>query len=99
MSFISRIMTLEPGDLIATGTPDGIGPLVAGDTDPAHWIEDGNADAEADFELLRSKCAPLVHESAPPRLRPEPASLGAIPVRGTSVDTTSRASATRIPRR
>lgn len=28
---ISRVMTLEPGDLIATGTPEGVGPLVAGD--------------------------------------------------------------------
>ena len=24
-------MTLEPGDLIATGTPEGVGPLRAGD--------------------------------------------------------------------
>jgi 2-keto-4-pentenoate hydratase/2-oxohepta-3-ene-1,7-dioic acid hydratase in catechol pathway len=24
-------MTLEPGDVIATGTPAGVGPLVAGD--------------------------------------------------------------------
>jgi len=24
-------MTLEPGDLITTGTPAGVGPLVAGD--------------------------------------------------------------------
>jgi len=32
VSFISHIMTLEPGDLIATGTPAGIGPLRAGDT-------------------------------------------------------------------
>jgi len=30
--YISRIMTLEPGDLIATGTPKGVGPVVAGDT-------------------------------------------------------------------
>jgi len=29
--FISRIMTLLPGDLIATGTPAGIGPLQIGD--------------------------------------------------------------------
>jgi 2-keto-4-pentenoate hydratase/2-oxohepta-3-ene-1,7-dioic acid hydratase in catechol pathway len=29
--WISRMMTLEPGDLIATGTPAGVGPLVAGD--------------------------------------------------------------------
>ncbi len=31
VSFISQVMTLEPGDLIATGTPEGIGPLVHGD--------------------------------------------------------------------
>ena len=30
--WISRMMTLVPGDLIATGTPPGVGPLVAGDT-------------------------------------------------------------------
>jgi 2-keto-4-pentenoate hydratase/2-oxohepta-3-ene-1,7-dioic acid hydratase in catechol pathway len=29
--WISRMMTLEPGDLIATGTPAGVGPLIAGD--------------------------------------------------------------------
>lgn len=30
VAFISQIMTLEPGDLIATGTPEGVGPLSAG---------------------------------------------------------------------
>jgi 2-keto-4-pentenoate hydratase/2-oxohepta-3-ene-1,7-dioic acid hydratase in catechol pathway len=29
--FVSRIMTLEPGDVIATGTPAGVAPVVAGD--------------------------------------------------------------------
>jgi 2-keto-4-pentenoate hydratase/2-oxohepta-3-ene-1,7-dioic acid hydratase in catechol pathway len=29
--WISRMMTLYPGDLIATGTPAGVGPLVSGD--------------------------------------------------------------------
>lgn len=29
--WISRMMTLLPGDLIATGTPAGVGPLTAGD--------------------------------------------------------------------
>jgi 2-keto-4-pentenoate hydratase/2-oxohepta-3-ene-1,7-dioic acid hydratase in catechol pathway len=29
--YISQVMTLLPGDLIATGTPKGVGPLVAGD--------------------------------------------------------------------
>src|SRR5579859_6091007 len=31
VQWISRVMTLFPGDLIATGTPAGVGPLVAGD--------------------------------------------------------------------
>jgi 2-keto-4-pentenoate hydratase/2-oxohepta-3-ene-1,7-dioic acid hydratase in catechol pathway len=31
VSFISQVMTLEPGDLIITGTPAGIGPMRAGD--------------------------------------------------------------------
>jgi 2-keto-4-pentenoate hydratase/2-oxohepta-3-ene-1,7-dioic acid hydratase in catechol pathway len=30
--WISQMMTLLPGDLIATGTPSGVGPLVNGDT-------------------------------------------------------------------
>ena len=30
--WVSRVMTLLPGDLIATGTPAGVGPLLAGDT-------------------------------------------------------------------
>ena len=29
--YISQVMTLEPGDLIATGTPKGVGPVHAGD--------------------------------------------------------------------
>ena len=31
VAFISRIMTLLPGDIIATGTPSGIGPMAPGD--------------------------------------------------------------------
>jgi 2-keto-4-pentenoate hydratase/2-oxohepta-3-ene-1,7-dioic acid hydratase in catechol pathway len=31
VSVVSHVMTLEPGDLIATGTPAGVGPLAAGD--------------------------------------------------------------------
>jgi 2-keto-4-pentenoate hydratase/2-oxohepta-3-ene-1,7-dioic acid hydratase in catechol pathway len=31
LRFISQFMTLLPGDLIATGTPSGVGPVVAGD--------------------------------------------------------------------
>ena len=32
LRYISRIMTLAPGDIIATGTPAGVGPLAPGDT-------------------------------------------------------------------
>ncbi|HMK74863.1 MAG TPA: fumarylacetoacetate hydrolase family protein [Thermodesulfobacteriota bacterium] len=31
VSFISRVMMLLPGDVIATGTPSGIGPMAVGD--------------------------------------------------------------------
>jgi 2-keto-4-pentenoate hydratase/2-oxohepta-3-ene-1,7-dioic acid hydratase in catechol pathway len=31
VSFVSRVMTLEPGDVISTGTPSGVGPLKKGD--------------------------------------------------------------------
>ena len=31
LAYISTIMTLEPGDLVATGTPEGIAPLAEGD--------------------------------------------------------------------
>jgi 2-keto-4-pentenoate hydratase/2-oxohepta-3-ene-1,7-dioic acid hydratase in catechol pathway len=31
VEFITFVMTLEPGDIISTGTPEGIGPITAGD--------------------------------------------------------------------
>lgn len=31
LAYISQVMTLEPGDIVATGTPAGVGPLVPGD--------------------------------------------------------------------
>jgi 2-keto-4-pentenoate hydratase/2-oxohepta-3-ene-1,7-dioic acid hydratase in catechol pathway len=34
--FISNIMTLLPGDVITTGTPSGIGPMVPGDAVEIH---------------------------------------------------------------
>jgi 2-keto-4-pentenoate hydratase/2-oxohepta-3-ene-1,7-dioic acid hydratase in catechol pathway len=34
LAYISNIMTLWPGDLVATGTPEGVGRLQAGD-----WVE------------------------------------------------------------
>lgn len=31
LSYVSHVMTLEPGDILATGTPAGVGKLAAGD--------------------------------------------------------------------
>jgi len=31
VSFISQVMTLNPGDIIVTGTPSGVGELQVGD--------------------------------------------------------------------
>lgn len=31
LSYVSHVMTLEPGDLLATGTPAGVGKLASGD--------------------------------------------------------------------
>ncbi|MCF7873530.1 MAG: fumarylacetoacetate hydrolase family protein [Candidatus Omnitrophica bacterium] len=31
LSFISKVMTLEAGDIVSTGTPEGIGPMQKGD--------------------------------------------------------------------
>jgi len=31
LSYVSHVMTLEPGDIVATGTPSGVGPLAPGD--------------------------------------------------------------------
>lgn len=38
ISYISHIMTLEPMDIIATGTPEGVGPINDNDTIEA-WID------------------------------------------------------------
>lgn len=48
IEYISSVMTLEPGgDIIATGTPAGVGPLRHGDHIEA-WIEGGIGKAEFD---------------------------------------------------
>jgi acylpyruvate hydrolase len=38
VSFASRLMTLEPGDVILTGTPAGVGAAAT----PPRWLEDGD---------------------------------------------------------
>jgi 2-keto-4-pentenoate hydratase/2-oxohepta-3-ene-1,7-dioic acid hydratase in catechol pathway len=42
ISYLSHIMTLEAGDIIATGTPAGIGPLAHGDEVEVELIDFGS---------------------------------------------------------
>jgi 2-keto-4-pentenoate hydratase/2-oxohepta-3-ene-1,7-dioic acid hydratase in catechol pathway len=32
LAYVTRFVTLEPGDVVLTGTPEGVGPLQSGDT-------------------------------------------------------------------
>jgi 2-keto-4-pentenoate hydratase/2-oxohepta-3-ene-1,7-dioic acid hydratase in catechol pathway len=47
LAYISTWITLEPGDLVLTGTPAGVGPVVAGDE--AHMTLDGWTEARYRF--------------------------------------------------
>lgn len=49
VSYVSHVMTLEPGDVISTGTPEGVGPLVDGDVVEIEV---------AGIGVLRVTCAP-----------------------------------------
>ena len=50
IAYISKIMTLEPHDIIATGTPEGIGPMKHGD-----FVEAG-IDGIGTLEFMVEKC-------------------------------------------
>jgi acylpyruvate hydrolase len=38
IAYVSRVATLEPGDLIMTGTPGGVGQSRT----PPRWLQDGD---------------------------------------------------------
>lgn len=56
LSDISKVMTLEKGDIVITGTPKGVGPVVPGDVMRAGIKVDGK-------ELEESKIEVAVEES------------------------------------
>lgn len=60
VSFISQIMTLEPGDVILTGTPAGVGPLSPGDM------------VEVEIEGIGTLRNEVVSEKATKSSRPSP---------------------------
>jgi len=51
LSDISKVMTLEPGDIVLTGTPKGVGPVVPGDVMRAGIRVDGKELEEAKLEV------------------------------------------------
>ena len=57
LSDISKVMTLEPGDLVLTGTPAGVGPVVPGDVMRAGLRVNGKELEEAKIEIPVEKSA------------------------------------------
>lgn len=51
ISYTSKYMTLEPGDLIMTGTPKGIGLVKAGDVIEAGLSESGREIVKITFKV------------------------------------------------
>jgi 2-keto-4-pentenoate hydratase/2-oxohepta-3-ene-1,7-dioic acid hydratase in catechol pathway len=59
VSFLSQVMTLAPGDLIATGTPPGVGSARL----PPRWLQDGD-EVTIEIERLGSLTNPVVRAAA-----------------------------------
>ena len=51
LSDISKVMTLEKGDIVLTGTPKGVGPVTTGDVMKAGLKIDGKEIEEANMEV------------------------------------------------
>jgi acylpyruvate hydrolase len=52
IEFVSRFMTLNPGDLILTGTPHGVGPFAAGDEVTARLLQGDEALATIQLNVV-----------------------------------------------
>ncbi|KAG5940721.1 hypothetical protein E4U59_002263 [Claviceps monticola] len=61
ISDISRVMTLHPGDIVLTGTPAGVGPVVPGDVMRAGVRVDGRELKEGTMEV-RVEQSPCSYE-------------------------------------
>jgi acylpyruvate hydrolase len=60
VSQLSAVMTLEPGDIIATGTPSGVGAA----QDPPRFLRDGDV-VEVEIERLGCLRSPVVAAAGP----------------------------------
>jgi 2-keto-4-pentenoate hydratase/2-oxohepta-3-ene-1,7-dioic acid hydratase in catechol pathway len=56
VSYASRYMTLDPGDLIITGTPEGV---ILGMPEPRAWLKAGD-EVAVEVEGLGKLVTPLV---------------------------------------
>jgi fumarylpyruvate hydrolase len=45
LAYLSGLVELQPGDLVFTGTPEGVGPVVAGD------LVEGHVDGVGDLAI------------------------------------------------
>ena len=59
IAFLTRVMTLEPGDIIATGTPAGVGMA----RDPQVWLRDGDV-VEIEIDEIGTLRNPVIGPSA-----------------------------------
>lgn len=66
IAFISRTVTLEPGDVIATGTPSGVGVFA----DPPVFLQPGDR-VRCEIVGIGSVCNPVVDWTDDPRDRPD----------------------------
>jgi acylpyruvate hydrolase len=64
----SEVMTLEPGDIIVTGTPSGVGAF----RKPPLWMKDGDV-CEVEVEKIGVLRNPIKDEKAPKRAAPKKA--------------------------
>jgi len=55
LEYITKYVTLNPGDLILTGTPHGIGPIKVGDNLKANLKQDGNVLVEMNYQVEEEK--------------------------------------------
>lgn len=51
IEYISQVMTLNPGDLILTGTPAGVGPIRSGDVLESTLFDNENVMLQSRFQV------------------------------------------------
>jgi acylpyruvate hydrolase len=58
LAFVSDYVTLNPGDLILTGTPSGIGPVKFGDKLKANLIQNEKEVLQMNYSVENAELSP-----------------------------------------